>query len=235
MIAFLVSGLTFAQEVLLNGGFENWDDANSPTNFTKKENIEKESTEVHSGAFAAKHTGGTKDLGQTVAVTAGNSYTISLWYKTGTTAEGDTTNSRIWAYWKNDDGTIDDNGEELRGPSNSYFTDNTSTWTQYTTTLTAPETATNFYFEVRTYKNAVTYWDDFSVIDNGPSLSIKTNVIPGLTVTANNGTVNTNKGSIVAIYNIVGVQVANQNLAKGVYIITVKENNKVAVKKVLIQ
>ena len=34
-IALLLSGLTFSQEILLNGSFENWDDITTPTSYSK--------------------------------------------------------------------------------------------------------------------------------------------------------------------------------------------------------
>jgi hypothetical protein len=38
-----------AQNLVLNPGFEDWDDATTPTSWTKVENVDQESTEVHSG------------------------------------------------------------------------------------------------------------------------------------------------------------------------------------------
>ena len=74
-------GLSYGQEVMVNGGFESWDDASTPTGYSKAENTAQESTEVYSGTYSAKHTGGTKDIAQTVPIDGGQTYTISLWYK----------------------------------------------------------------------------------------------------------------------------------------------------------
>ncbi|MDO3694052.1 hypothetical protein QVZ41_04200 [Wenyingzhuangia sp. chi5] len=238
IIGLLVSALSFSQELLLNGGFENWDNATSPTNFTKVENIEQEATEKHSGSFSAKHTGGTKNLGQTVNVTPGNYYTISLWYKTA--QEGDGTDARIWSYWKNGSTNLNDNADELRGPAasignNSGYLLNVETWTKYETTLQAPAEADSFYFEVRTYSGAITYWDDLSVFDHGATLSVKENTIPNLVLAAENGEIVTNKGTITGVYNVMGQQVANENLNSGIYVITVTENNLTSINKVFVK
>ncbi|MCX7550995.1 DUF6130 family protein [Xanthomarina sp. F2636L] len=162
LFSLLTVSFSFGQELLVNGTLEGWDDPNTPTGWTKVEMVDQESTEVHSGTFSAKHTGGTSDLGQTVSgIIPGTSYTVSLWYKVDA-AFGDGTDARIWSYWKNGSSNLSDNADELRGPLNAYFDNNGNVWTQYTTTITAPATADNFYFELRTYGSAVVYWDDLS-------------------------------------------------------------------------
>lgn len=175
--SLLISSLSFGQDLLLNGNFETWTDANTPTSWTKIENVDQESTEVHGGNYAVMHTAdGTKDLGQTITgITPGNNYTISLWYKVDAGA-GDGTDARIWSYWKDStDGNINDNADELRGPNNSYFDANGNQWTEYSVTLTAPANAAGFYFEVRSYGSAIVYWDDFSFVEQAvttPSVNI---------------------------------------------------------------
>lgn len=163
LFTLLIASYSFGQELLVNGTFEAWDDVNTPTGWTKVEAVDQESTEVHTGTYAAKHTGGTSDLGQTITgITPGTSYTISLWYKVQA-GSGDGTDARIWSYWKDDaDANILDNADELRGPNNSYFDTNGNQWTEYTATIVAPASAASFYFEVRTYSSAVVYWDDLS-------------------------------------------------------------------------
>lgn len=173
LFAILISVASFGQELMLNGGFENWDSPTSPTSFEKAESTTQEATEIHTGTYSAKHIGGTTDIAQTITgITPGTSYTVSLWYKV---ESGDGTDARIWSYWRNGTSTISDNGNELRGPNNNYFDNNGNVWTQYTVTVTAPATADNFYFEVRTYGSAVVYWDDFSFFQEAttsPTLGI---------------------------------------------------------------
>ena len=173
ILSLTITTLSFGQEIMLNGNFESWDNATTPTSYSKAESTEQETTEVHGGANSAKHTGGTKDIAQTITgIIPGSSYTISLWYKV---ASGDATSARIWSYWQASGSNITDNANELRGPNNAYLSNNGGAWTQYTTTITAPATADGFYFEVRTYSGAVVYWDDFSVFKESvanPALSI---------------------------------------------------------------
>ena len=167
LLVFYFSNLSFGQEMLLNGDFENWDDDTTPTSWTKVENITKESTEIHGGSFSAKHVGGTKKLAQTIeGVIAGNSYTMTLWYKvTG----GDDTDARIWSYWKNaagDSVNDADTDASLRGPSNGYLDNNGGAWTKYEVTVIAPAEVTKLYFELRAYGSATVYYDDLSFVNN---------------------------------------------------------------------
>ncbi len=175
----IVSINTMGQEIMLNGNVEDWDDATHPTNWTKVENIDQESVtaNVHGGTYSAKHTGGTKDLGQYIGgIIPGDSYTISIWYKV---VANDGTDARIWSYWRSGGSNISDNAAELRGPNGSYFDNNGGVWTEYTTTITAPATADELYFEVRTYSGAVTYWDDMSVFHNSSTTVAAPSFDPG--------------------------------------------------------
>jgi hypothetical protein len=203
LFTILTVSYSFSQELLLNGGFENWDNATTPTNYDKAESTAQESTEFHTGPYSAKHTGGTSDIAQTITgITAGTSYTISLWYKVDA-GFGDGTDARIWSYWKSGGTNLSDNANELRGPNNNYFDANGNVWTEYTVTLTAPATADNFYFEVRTYSSAVVYWDDFSFFQEATS-------VPTL------GVVAPADGSNVAGPDVnIDISVQNFNVANG--------------------
>jgi len=175
LLALTVTSLSYGQEIMLNGDFEAWDNATSPTSYYKAQNTEQETVEFHGGANSAKHTGGRKDIAQTVTgIVPGASYTISLWYKVKA-GTGDGTDARIWCNWKAPSGPLTDNADVLKGPNNSYLPTNNNAWTQYTTTVNAPATADAFNFEVRTYSGAIVYYDDFSVFKESvasPSLSI---------------------------------------------------------------
>lgn len=148
-------------ELLLNGGFEDWTSDTEPTSWTKAENCEKESTEVHGGSFSVKHTGGTKDIQQIISdIVPGANYKLTIWYKI---VENDGTDARIWSKWMSGS-SYDSNTDKdkLQGPANAYLPANGGEWTKYEVSLTAPDGADGFSFEVRTYSGAVTYWDDFS-------------------------------------------------------------------------
>lgn len=175
LLSLLITSVSFGQELMVNGTFESWDNATTPTSYDKAESTEQESTEVHSGTYSAKHTGGTTDIAQTISgIVPGTSYTVSLWYKVDS-GFGDGTDARIWSYWRTGTSTLPDNANELRGPNNLYLDNNGNVWTEYSVTVTAPAAADNFYFEVRTYGSAVVYWDDFSFFQEAtasPTLGI---------------------------------------------------------------
>lgn len=183
LFSFLfVAGISFGQELLLNGDFESWDDPNNPTSWTKAESVDQESTaaNVHGGTYSAKHTGGTSDMSQTITgIIPGNDYTVTVWYRVDA-GFGDGTDARIWSKWANN-GTLDHTTDAavLQGVGpGGYFDNNGNVWTEYSVTVTAPATANEFYFEVRTYGSAVVYWDDFSFFAEAASTD------PGLIISA---------------------------------------------------
>jgi len=254
LITLCITVASFGQEMLLNGGLENWDSDTAPTDWTKVENTTMETSEIHGGSFSAKHTGGTKDLGQTIdGITPGDSYTITIWYKV---VESDGTDARIWSYWKNsDNSSVTDSAtdNQLRGPDGGYFDNNGGAWTKYEATVTAPTEAAKFYFELRTYKNAITYWDDISFVKNS-SASLKNNAIIGFATYPNpvsDGILNISSasGSVknLTIFNLLGKQVlsssfsgVNKNIDvssinTGMYILKVTEEGKIATKKLIIR
>jgi hypothetical protein len=256
LFTLCVTAISFGQEMLLNGDFENWDSDTAPTSWTKIENTSKESTEKHGGSFAAKHVGGTKDLGQTIAdVIAGNSYTITVWYKI---LENDGEDARIWSYWKDvaNASIIDsDTAGALRGPTadGGYFNNNSGAWTKYEATVTAPVGATQFYFELRTYSGATAYWDDLSFV-NTTTASLKNNAIEGFAtypnpITNKEFTISSSSASVkeIAIYNVIGKKVLATSfsgikttidvsaMSSGIYILKVIEAGKTAIKKLVIR
>lgn len=255
--------VAFAQtELIVNGGFEEWNDTNdfptgySPAPFTAS--VSKESTIVYDGDFSAKHqqtSGGSAiKIQQEVPVVAGNSYTISFRF-----LDNDpNARHRDWSFWLTDneagDGytTLDNHKEELRG--DAYSEDNEE-WQTYSVTLTAPATATAFRLEVRTYNtgsgSGAIYYDNFSVIDNSTS-SVRSNDISGLNIYPNPVTGNTlyvtsfnSVDKSVAIFDVLGKQVINTttingavnvaNLNAGVYIVKVTEEGKTATRKLVVK
>lgn len=170
---------TYAQtNLIVNGDFSAWEADGSllASDWTKAENCTQNSTDFHSAPYSCEHTGGTKDISQIITVEGGVTYTISFWYKTKTV--GDDTDSRIWCSWKSDESTsLEDDKAVLQGPDNAYLPTVTE-WTEHTVTLVAPETATLLNYELRTYKNAVTLWDDLSVVEQGGTTPVDTVVTP---------------------------------------------------------
>lgn len=149
-----------AQNLVLNGGFETWTDATTPADWTKAENVDQESVEIHSGTYSAKHTGGTKDIFQNIAIEAGEDYQLSFWYKV---VPGDGEDSRIWCVWRDgtNTGLYDDTQGSIRGPEGDYLPNGSGEWLYHSAVVTAPAAAASLDLEVRTYSGAVTYWDDF--------------------------------------------------------------------------
>lgn len=181
-----VASFAFGQNLLVNGDLEAWDDATTPTGWTKAEALNQEATEVHGGSYSAFRNGGsgTKDLAQTImGITPGKTYNISFWYKSGNSDASDTTNARIWSYWRSGGDASVNNVTDaatdaaLRGPNNVYLDDNGGVWTQYSVDVVAPATTDRLYFEVRSYTGSQVYWDDMSVTctdcnSTTPTLSI---------------------------------------------------------------
>lgn len=251
--------VSFGQEMLINGGFENWDDDASPTSWLKAEAVTK-STEAHSGSFSAFRNGGsgTKDLSQTITgVVSGESYTISFWYKVTT---GDDKDARIWCTWLNGNTAVyhagdsnDRSNDPFRGPEDGYLDNNGGVWTKHEITVTAPEGVDGFYFEVRSYSNSLTYFDDLSFFKNATA-SLKNNEIEGFAtypnpITNNKFTISSyNLGTKqVSIFSVIGKKVFSTSftglkknldvsvLNSGTYILKVTEGEKTATKKLVIR
>ncbi len=164
---FFFGGIS-AQNLALNGGFETWTSDTQPEGWTTAMSISKETAIMHNGSFSAKQTSisSTLKLSQEIAVEAGKTYTISYWY-----LDNDVNaKTRIWSAWMNGTSALTDNIADLQ--STTYSTDSPD-WKQFLVTLTAPETATAFRFEVRSYKGTAEggfiYFDDFNLSTAGAS------------------------------------------------------------------
>lgn len=153
------------QNLVTNGDLETWSTDVLPDGWDKAESITKESTTIHGGTYAAKHTSGdgTLDFQQDVeGITGGATYTIEYFYFDNDPAA----RTRIWSYWMDADGTyLDDHADILR--PGTYSEDNAA-WQSFNQVLVAPLAATQFRFEVRVYKQdgisgGAVYYDDFSI------------------------------------------------------------------------
>ncbi len=169
MIIALPAG-SQAQELVVNGSVELWDDMNTPSDWDKAENIVQAKGSAHSGDFSAGHTSesSSKDLQQDVAgIVGGVNYTIKYYYMDNDTAA----KTRIWSYWLEGTSYLDDNQEELRPDEYSV---NMPGWQEFTVSLPAPANADGFRFEVRVYHEnnftgGMVYYDDFSIMAAGVS------------------------------------------------------------------
>jgi len=154
-----------AQNIVVNGDLEVWNSDDEPAGWTKIESISKESTIVHGGSFAARHTSGdgTLDFQQDVeGIVPGTTYTIAYYFLDNDPAA----RHRIWSYWMDEGNTyLDDDADVLR--PGTYSQDNAN-WMHYSQVLTAPASAAKFRFEVRVYKQdgnlgGSVFYDDFSI------------------------------------------------------------------------
>ncbi|ARV06125.1 hypothetical protein BTO04_05145 [Polaribacter sp. SA4-10] len=154
---------SFGQEMMLNGGLENWISNTRPTDWTTYQNITQESSEKHGGSFSAKQTkdatGGYKKLIQNIPnTTVGESYTVSFWYKIAPDAGSVV---KMWSNFRDASGAfLDGTTADITLPVND------NAWTKYEETVIAPATSVKFWFEVRTYSNTTVYFDDFSFVRN---------------------------------------------------------------------
>jgi len=244
-----------AQNLITNGGFENWTEgAADGITLTIPANggsLTQETTDVHGGTSAAKFTapagtGNVKAAFVDFPVVGGQQYTFSYWYKD----TSDDARGRHWASWRTSSAQLTDNADVLQP---DYF-GNTTGWQQVVITATAPATATLFRLDFRVYKDTgmsgVILYDDVALV-TGP-LAVNQNTIAGLKVYPNpvtNGTLfidtNADADKSVAIFDVLGKQVINtktssnsvnvSNLKGGVYIVKITEEGKTATRKLVIR
>lgn len=247
-----------AQNLVVNGNFESWDDDTTPTGFSPAPftaAVTKESTVVFEGAFSAKHTtlatGSVKIQKEISGIVPGHSYTISYRY-----LDNDANaRSRMWSYWLTSalaTITVGDDSDGMMRPST--YSEDGANWAIYTITVTAPAGASTLRFETRTYSqnamSGVVYYDDFKLVDN--SLSIKNNEIQGLKIYPNpvtNGTLyitsQANAERNVQVYDVLGKQIVNtttsanainvSSLKAGVYIVKITEEGNTVSRKFVIK
>lgn len=163
-ISLLASVSLIGQNLMNNGDLEAWDNPTTPTDWDLYDNVSQESTVIHGGTYSAAQLSesSSQKLRQDVFnIIGGQQYVISYFYLDNTSDA----KTRIWSYWM-DNGTYLDDDEEVLRPS-EYSEDNAE-WQYYSVTLTAPITANEFRFDVRTYHQdgntgGQIYFDDFSV------------------------------------------------------------------------
>jgi len=166
---------SFSQNLVVNPGFEDWENINRPSGWSHVENCIKDSSYAISGDYSCKHSGGlttTSDLGQTIPVLAGKEYRLTLFNKTIVTDNGK--GSRIWCYWlaANSDKLYDPYTDDIIRPSQYFKSEN---WQQFSINITAPMEAEAFYFEVRTNTKSIAYWDDLTFEEMVPTFNNEKN------------------------------------------------------------
>lgn len=205
----------------------------------------------HNGSNSADYSGVSATTGfyQEIAVTAGNTYRISFWYK----AQGDDKDARIWSYYQDAAGDRIDQGPDsssdpLLGPNNGYL-DPVTDWTEYTVDVVAPANVVKLLLAVRAYKNnTMVKFDDFSVVD---ITNLAVTEVEGLKENLVKNTLVQNEIIFGAAADVQVLNMAGQvlktakveegtrlnisNLPAGIYLVTGKTDNAFVSKKIVKQ
>lgn len=163
MVALLISFSVNAQNMVANGDLETWTDG-VPDSWSSVESITQESAIVYAGTYSARHqsAASTQDFGhETITgIVAGGTYVISYYYMDN----DPNAKTRIWSKWQ------DASGAQMGETIESDFSVDNAEWQSYNETFIAPVGATQFYLEIRVYKEAAeggyVYYDDFSMVND---------------------------------------------------------------------
>ncbi len=246
LFVFCVNGI-LSQNLVINPGLENWDSSTKPTGWTTSTKCTSEPAVFHTGILACMHSGSASsrgDLGQLIEITAGKTYTLSLYYLTGVPTTG--VGARVWCYWKNSEGTsiTDPATDDLL--RSAYLS--SPTWAQYSVNVTAPPGTTALYLEVRTYINSITYWDDF-VLQESIATDVFQNEMPEISIYPNPAEDhlfirNTERFSLAEIINLNGASLKTitlnnsaeliipvNDLARGIYMLKLRNGDRTIMKK----
>jgi len=250
LLLSFVACAAFAQaqtNLLVNPGFETWE-AGLPTSWTiagtTKGIVSENATTIAEGTKSLKSTEctATYAIYQTVSVTPGKTYTLSMSYYI---EAGDATDARIWCNFKNGtlfmaEADLIATGlyTKLRGPGcenlsgSLFFPDVKGSWQTYTIEFVAPANVTDFNFEFRTYKApAIVYWDKMffgektgtgfsNATANSTKFTLKDRTLESKVIA--NGTVVevfTALGTKVQTAVLVNGSVQLNDLTKGLYIV----------------
>ncbi|MFR9166962.1 MAG: carbohydrate binding domain-containing protein [Dysgonomonas sp.] len=217
--------------VLVNPSIETWSGGKAePWDFYAGNNANvvysQETTIVNDGASAVRidnpSTGTTANISQSYSdnLIEGNKYALSFDYYV---VSGDGTDVRIWSGWKSRNGdTYVDIAHDLdvlrigSVNSNDYLPSNTGTWSNYKCETTVPAGAAIFDFRVRSYRGSVVIFDNFKLENMTISSIEDEKADAGFNVYATQGYVNVNVSDVdakfVEVYDILGKQIAKQQL-----------------------
>jgi hypothetical protein len=247
VLFILLSLSSFPQNLVTNPGFESWEKSTKPLGWTTAQNCLKDSVYIHSGTYSCRHDGGTKYLGQSIAVVPGKHYVFSFFYKTVITGTGN--GCRIWCYWKdlNGNNLTDLPTDDILRPSKYLKSD---TWQQFSAEFSAPAGSASIYMEVRTYSNSTSYFDDFVFEEDGTT-DVVENKVPEINIypnpVADFVTISSkNKIESIALQNLAGitlwstaysgmeaVTIPVSGLQKGIYIISIQTSGKIITRKII--
>ena len=260
LLAAVVTTATFAQTPLnTNGSLEDWT-GDVPEGWFINQSlltsgaVSKQTTGAQDGENFVKIDAPATDYNAAgltdVSITAGETYTITYYYK-----EIGDSNARLrhWGQWRNTSGAVSPGGSDAFQPT-QYSFDTNGEWTQVTATSTAPEGASILRFNFRVYPqnnaNGGSFGIDNVVLIQGTSASIKQDNIDGLAIYPNpaNDVINITSNGIgvkaVTIFDLVGKKVietsTNQtinvsSLKAGIYLVNIKQDGKSATRKLVIK
>lgn len=156
------------QNLVVNPGFENWETSIKPVGWAVAQNCTMEATLYVSGSFSCLQTGSatdSKNLSQSIPVTPGKTYSLTINYMTAPTSTGN--GCRLWCRWVDATGTLFDD-EATKDQMQSGYLESAS-WASLSITITAPPTAAAINLLIRTFSNSATYWDDISFEEGTPT------------------------------------------------------------------
>lgn len=239
-----------SQNLVVNPGLETWESTTKPTGWTTATKCSTELSAIHSGSYSCIHVGSASsrgDLGQMITVVPGKSYNLSFFYRTGVPTTG--SGARLWSYWKDAGGNsiTDAATDDILRPG-TYLS--SPDWAQFTTNVTAPASAVALYFEVRTYINSITYWDDF-VFEEGLATGLNDDVrtspelypVPAgdyLNIKVSSGVKSMEildlSGTLLKSGNVSGesqISIYVGDLAKGFYFVRLRYQGRIVLRKFL--
>ena len=262
-IAIVAMAFTVQAQTLLNenGSLETWEDGTmapegwffSPSNLSNGI-ISKVEGDAQDGNISVKiearaassgnNNGGLQDI----EVTAGETYTVSFWYK----SEGSELNFRHWFQWR----TLNEEGANVNLPENveTFQPEDShvavSEWTEVVVSEVAPEGAVGIRVNFRNYANSSDIYLDNVKVYQGEPTSTQKNNIEGLSIYPNpaSDVVNVISNSLsnkdIVITDLLGKTVLKANVSQsvnvsslksGVYMMQITQDGKSATRKLIVK
>ncbi|HLV45957.1 MAG TPA: T9SS type A sorting domain-containing protein [Flavobacterium sp.] len=241
-----------AQEALnVNGDLEAWTDGTespegwffTPTELDEELVSRVEGDAAEGGNVSVKAIAGRQNISMSdIEVEAGETYTVTFWYK------AETALFRFWGQWRNEEGAMSVTDDPFQ--ISTYIEDSASEWTQMSITSTAPEGATVLRPSFRNYNGGSELYIDNVIIHLGQPTSVKDNSIEGLSIYPNPATdmVNVVSNSLsnkdIVITDLLGKTVLKANVSQsvnvsalnaGVYMMQIKQDGKTATRKLIVK
>lgn len=246
----ILAALTLSAQNLLNNpsfesDFDSWS-AGPSDSYTAPEIVSGNSQDGDKHA-AYNAVNATTGFYQNVAVTEGESYTISFWYK----ASGDDTDARIWSIFRDAEGaavyTTDATEEDPFRTNNGYLPTATE-WTFHTATMPAGTGAVSLDVAFRAYTGGNAAFDNIKAgVEGSMGVADMNNFADQVkmnTVVTNKLTLVLPERATVNIYTMEGRLVSSNRvdnggsidtsaMAKGVYVVKVTNGYATTTQKIV--